>query len=455
MNDVIVIGAGIAGLTAAYRLRRQGWDVLVLEEKSVPGGNIRTLEVGGFRVETGPHSFMGSSEHVWRLVQELDLSEEVEEAAKVGEKRYVLRDSTLHPLPLSPWSFLTTRLLSFKGRMRMAAEPFVKGGARENETAWEFFRRRFGEEAARYIMSPFISGIYAGDIHTLGARAAFPKFWRFEFESGSMVRGAIKYMRAKKKRLKAEGLEVKSGMFSFRGGLGKLTRKLAETLDGLIECEVSVDSVTAGSQGLMVRAQGREYAARQVVLAVPPGRASAIVRGAARQAADLLDSIPMVPVTLVHWSLPEGIALPRGFGFLVPRSEGVRLLGTLFPSQLFSLRSPAGKQLMATFYGGALDPAAASLSDGEIADLVKLEHEKILGAKLEGMEVVAILRSPTAIPQLLPDHPEKIELIKAELGSTLPGLVLAGNYLTGVGMEHAAESGFSAAAELLSLTGRS
>jgi len=444
MNDVMVVGAGIAGLTAAHCLRRRGLGVLVLEEQGRPGGNITTLDVSGFRVERGPHSFMGSSEFVWRLTHELGISADVEEAADVGKNRYILRSSRLHALPLSPWSFLASGLLSFRGKMRVAAEPFVKSGAKEDETAWDFFLRRFGKEAATYIMSPFISGIYAGDIHSLGARAAFPKFWGFEKESGSMIRGALKYMKAKRKRLKAEGLEIKKGMFSFKGGLGSITRKLAEQLDGDLKCGVAVDSIAGDGDGLLVRTGGEELRARRLVLAVPPGRAAAILKASAPDAAALLASIPMVPVALVHWSLPREAPTPRGFGFLVPRSEGVRVLGTLFPSQLFSGRAPEGRQLMASFYGGALDPDAASLPDQDLLALLKAEHAKILGHDLEGAEVVAVLRSPTAIPQLLPDHPEKIARVKALLANALPGLVLAGNYLTGVGMEHAAESGFAA-----------
>ena len=444
MHDAIVVGGGIAGLTAAWELRRAGKDVILLEREETPGGNIRTLEVGEYRCERGPHSFMGSSEYVWRLVEELDAAEDIEAAAPAGNNRYILRDGRLHALPMSFGSFVGTGLLSFCSKMRLGMEPFIGGGARDEDTAWDFFKRRFGEEAATYIMSPFVSGVYAGDVTTLGAKAAFPRFWQFEKDSGSMIMGARRYMKAKKKRLKEAGIEYKKGLFCYRGGFGGLTAAVAEKLGDRVKLNHAATAIRKVEGGLEVVAGGSTFTALSVVLTTPPNHAAELLEAQLPLAAPLLRTIPMAPVTLIHWrSTNSPDEIPAGFGFLVPRITGVRLLGTLFPSQLFSGRAPEGHQLFASFYGGATDAGAMEMNDNQLVELLLQEHREIFGLELKEVEVMKTLRYSAAIPQLLPEHPDTVAELSEVVG-TLPGLFLAGNYLTGVGVEAAVESGYAA-----------
>jgi oxygen-dependent protoporphyrinogen oxidase len=446
MHDVIVIGGGIAGLTAAWRLRRDGRSVLVLEEQAQPGGNIRTIGRDGFRMEIGPHSFMGSSENVWRLIDELDMEEAVEPAGAASKNRYIYRDGRLLPLPMDPLSFLRTPLLSARAKLRLCAEPLIPNGARDSDTAWDFFRRRFGEEAATYIMSPFVSGIYAGDVRRLGARAAFEKFWRFERESGSMILGAVKYMRRKRKRLARSGGTPRRGLYTFRGGLGRITDRLARDLGEGLCTGVSVERIEARGDGWAVRGDGGEWSAPAVVVAVPPHRAADILAGPLPEIEKGLRSIPMAPVALVHWSpAPGEDGFPDGFGFLMPRLYPLRVLGTIFASRLFTGRAPEGHLLFSSFYGGMQDPEAAALPAADLEALVHREHREIFGNGMAPPRILEVLRYPGAIPQLLPGHPEIVAGIEEAMART-PGLFTAGNYLTGVGMEHAVQSGFRAAA---------
>ncbi len=444
--DVVVVGGGIAGLTAAWYLKKAGKSVQVLESRDRPGGNVCTVEVpGGYRVESGPNSFMGSSEFIWKLIESAGLEEGTEKAAAAADNRYIFRDGRLTPLPLSAWKFLTSRLLSFKGKWGLAMEPFKKNGAQPDETAWDFFVRRFGEEAATYIMSPFISGVYAGDIHQLGARAAFAKFWHFENDHGSMIRGAMKFMKAKKRRFKEEGREYKKGLYTMKGGLGVLPTHIADSLGEGIAYNQTVTSIVSNGGRFEVSTDSEAYRASSVVVAVPPGPASLVLKSISSEASNLLSGVPMVPVALAHWSVKgEPKDFPSGFGFLVPRVTGVRLLGTLFPSQLFSGRAPEGAPLMASYYGGALDNEAATMPDEDLKALLIEEHEKIFERKLPELEMFKVMRVREAIPQLIPGHTERIEALLSNI-SSIPGLFLAGNYLYGVGIENAVQSGTEAA----------
>jgi len=449
MAEVVIIGGGIAGLTAAYKVRRAGHEVRVLEAQALPGGNVRTIVRDGFRMEIGPNSFMGSSEYLWRLAGELGLEDLAEPAQSASRNRYIYRDGRLHPLPMGAWSFLTTPLLSWRAKFRVAAEPLIPGGAVESETAWQFFCRRFGTEAATYVMSPFVSGIYAGDVTRLGARAAFTKFWQFEKDSGSMIRGAMKYMRAKRRRLEREGVAPRRGLFSFRGGLGLVTDRLAQALDGCVRTGVQVESIRCSRGRILIQAGGQECRGDAAILAVPPQSAAAILAETVPGAFDTLNRIPMAPVALVHWTsaLPPS-SFPSGFGFLMPRLYDLKVLGTIFSSQLFSGRAPADKALFSSFFGGMQNPDTAELPDDELEDLVGREHERIFHLPVGQPETLQILRYRGAIPQLLPDHPERISNVLKE-AACLPGLYLAGNYLTGVGIEHAVQSGFDAAGRCL------
>ncbi len=448
MHDVVVVGGGIAGLTAAWDLTQAGLDVKVIEESSQAGGNISTVGAQDYRMESGPHSFMGSAENVWRLLEELGINEDVVAAAAVSNNRYILRNGKLHALPMGAWAFLTTGLLGCGAKLSLMCEPFKRNGAREEDTAWDFFKRRFGEEAATYIMSPFISGVYAGDIRQLGALAAFPKFWNFEKDSGSMIRGAMKYMKAKRRRLKAEGKPYRKGLFSLPGGLGGITAKLAERLGPAVETGSLIENMVALPGGVEVRSGDRIWQGRAALMAVPPNRGAEILENSLPAAAAALRRIPMVPVAVLHWRCDNPAAdLPQGFGFLVPRVEGVRLLGTLFPSQLFGDRAPAGSHLQASFYGGALDRAAYDMDDASLTELMRAEHEAAFGVTLKGLQVLRIVRHPYAIPQLTPEHPATVAALRLAV-SEIPGLSLAGNYLTGVGIEQAVESGYVAASEV-------
>jgi len=449
MAEVLVVGGGAAGLTAAFKIWRAGHRVRVLEARDAAGGNVRTVDSEGFRMETGPHGFMGSSEHIWRLARELGIESAIERAGAGSRRRYIYRDGGLHPLPVDPVSFLRTSLLSMRGKLRLCMEPFVPGRATEMETAWHFFCRRFGVEAATYIVSPFVSGIYAGDVERLGARAAFARFWQFERETGSMILGALKHMREKRKRLAREGLNARRGLFSFDSGLGRLTSALARNLEGHIETRTRVETLRFAGDRIRVRADGHELAADAVVLAVPPPEAAGILAGELPGAAECLRKIPMAPVALVHWTCSLELSpFPSGFGFLVPRLYGLQILGTIFTSQLFAGRAPAGSLLLSSFFGGMLDPGRAAASDGELETLIRSEHARILGRPVAQPRVLRVMRYPGAIPQLLPDHPERMARVRLE-GSRIPGLSLAGNYLTGVSLEHAVESGLRAAQDCL------
>lgn len=451
MHDVIVIGGGIAGLTCAWQLRKAGAKTLLLERLPRPGGNVRTENDQGFLVEQGPHSFPGYSSHVWRLLVELDLESEVIAARPEASKRFVYRDGKLHVIPRGPFSFLATDLLSLRGKARLLMEPFVRGRPQIDDSAEQFFIRRFGAEATRYLAVPFVSGVYAGDVAQLEARAAFPLFWRFEQESGSMILGACKYFwrRARKKdTLDPAGPPTRNALYSFRSGLGRLVERISKIVGDAIVCDCAAQRIARHGGQWRVESPRGTWMADELVIAVPPPEAARLLEELWPEIAQQLREIVMAPVAVVHLGFDqETEKVPAGFGFLIPRHYGMRSLGTVFTSRLFDARAPEGVQLLSTFVGGILDPHAIQKSDAELEAIVRQDLTCILGIEATPC-YRRILRHPCAIPQFTRGHLERITYVRQHLAAH-PDLVLAGNYLTGVAMNEAVHSGYAAAANIL------
>src|SRR5215470_13201810 len=189
-NQVIVIGAGISGLSCAYHLQQLGLPVLLLESSARVGGLIGSYEDDGFLFESGPQSFQGT-ETILELIRQLGIEKELQ-TADPAAPRYVLLHGRLRKIPMTPQALLTSTLLSPTSRWKVLSEPFRRtrppGG---EETVGEFVRRKFGHEILEYLVAPFVSGVYAGDPEKLSLKAAFPSLDEWERAHGSVLRGAM------------------------------------------------------------------------------------------------------------------------------------------------------------------------------------------------------------------------------------------------------------------------
>ncbi|HUU02126.1 MAG TPA: protoporphyrinogen oxidase [Myxococcota bacterium] len=450
--EVIVIGGGIAGLACATKLKAAGIDVLVLEKEDLPGGNVRTEMVAGFKIERGPHTFMPSADDIFDLVKMAGLESQLLPSRPTAKKRFIVRGGKMHMVFSGPGSFVTSRLLSLRGKLKLMGEPFrTRRRGQPGETASRFFERRFGPEAARVLAGAFISGVYAGDPEKLSAADAFPLFWRFEHEAGSMIRGALRLRKQRRVESRRRGESVQQrprGLLSFREGLGQLTMALAKGLGDHCLTSAPVESISRTQDGFAIESAGGTMIANKIVLAAPPQAAARIVHGLDRPLADELLAVPMAPVAVVQLGFAARAAeVPDGFGFLAPRGEGVRSLGVLFPARLFDGRTPKEGDLLIGFTGGMLDAEAMELDDDALIDIV-LEDLRHLCGFGDKPVLARVARYAHAIPQLVVGHAERLERIRTRL-ETLPGLQLAGNYLLGVGMKDAVASGFAAARSVL------
>ena len=430
-RDVLVVGAGISGLTAAFHLLRGGLDVAVVEAAGRVGGAIRTLRQDGWTFEQGPNTVLESRPAVGRLIREAGLEERKVTASPAARKRYLWKGDRLVPLPSGPGSFLTTPLFPVSAKLRLLREPFIgRPPEGTEESIAQFVRRRLGLAFLDYAVGPFVSGVYAGDPERLSVRWAVSRIYALERDHGGLIRGAI----AKRKGA-GSGFGPGGGMISIDGGLEELPRWLAEVVEEVrpgVECR----SVRVGVGGFAVETDAGTLRAREVVLAVPADALAAILAEASGGRSRAFAEIPYAPVVVASYGFRrEDVRHPLdGFGFLVPRKESlrssIRILGGLFPSTLYPDRAPEGHVAIAAFAGGRTDPGIVDLDDDALHATLLADLDRALG--LTGDPVVRHLtRWPRAIPQYELGHGRFVDLARA-LERELPGLHLAGNLLGGV-----------------------
>jgi oxygen-dependent protoporphyrinogen oxidase len=444
--EAIVVGAGIAGLAAAVELQQHLQDVLVIDPSDRPGGVMRTDHVGGYVIERGPNTFQVKAPMLASLRRD-GLDPLLLRALPASRLRCIYHGGHLVRVPMSPVGLVRTPLLSARGKWRLLAEPFVRRGDGGVESVAEFAGRRLGREAVDNLVGPFLTGVYAGDEQQLGAEAVFGSLVENERRAGSITAGLVAGL------FRRRGPKGLRGIHSATEGLGPFARGLSELL---------VEPPALGSSVSGVRREGGEWTVdvsgaggvsrlrtRRLVVAAPSREAAEILRSASPEAAAELESISYAPIVGVPVGIkPQDVRTPiEGFGFLVPRSAGVRLLGCLFMSQLFPGRAPSGCELLQCLLGGLRWPEAFDLPDDVIADQVRADLDRVLGLAGDP-EILAVTRWPRAVAQPDRDHVRRVARIRAHLADQ-PGLALAGSYVAGVSVPDSFASGVAAAHEIL------
>ncbi len=473
MQRVVIIGGGIAGLTTALYLRDRaaelpgGLELSILEAGSRVGGNIRTDYCDGFIVERGPNGYLDNVPATAALVERLGLTSEVQKADDRAAKRYLYRDGRLHLLPTGPLAFLRSRVLSPRGRARLLLEPLArrKPAGVLDETIHDFASRRIGSEAADVLIEAMVSGIFAGDTRKLSLASTFPKLATMEAEHGSLTRGMLATMRARRsttgKQTRAGGPTGPGGtLTSFRRGIQTLTDRLSSGLDGEIHlnCEVTGIEPTALAERTtrwhLDTTTGQTFDADAIVVAIPAAKAAPLLTGVDLTLGETLAQIPtasLVVIALGYDGAVIGDPLD-GFGFLIPRGEGLRSLGCLWDSSIFPGRAPEGKALMRVMIGGAHDPEAAELDDESLLGIAAKDLETTM--ELTATPILSrVYRHPVGIAQYVRGHRARLDTIHERLGEQ-PGLWLTGSSFDGISMNACIEQAKSRAQEILSFLKR-
>jgi protoporphyrinogen/coproporphyrinogen III oxidase len=468
---VVVVGGGISGLAAAYTLARARRDGKPVEEiliESAPrlGGVIQSEQVEGCVVEAGPDSFLAEKPEAAALARDLGLGDLLVGSNDRERRTYILHRGKLESLPdglmlLVPtriWPMISTPLLSFSAKLAMASEWFQgsRQGAPQDESVADFVDRHFGREMLDNIADPLLAGVYGGDSTRLSVRSVLPRFWKMEQEHGSLTRATL---RAMKRRKKENSSEKPSLFMTITGGLSQLTSRLAAQAESsriLVGRSVEgIDAVT-GSSGVRYRvrvAGGTTFDAAGVILAVPAFAAAKMLFPLNRALASELAEIPYTSAITVSLGFDEKQVenLPPGFGFLVPAKENRRLLAATFVHRKLPQSVAEGSAMVRCFLGGARDPEVMGLNDEEVLSNVRRELKEILDLTAEP-RFVRIHRWPNSMAQYVLGHDARQGAIQREL-KKLPGVFLAGNAYSGIGISDCIRTGKAAAEAALHLIG--
>ena len=426
--DVVVAGAGLGGLATAEAIQRLNphLQIRCLEANERAGGVISTVHDRGFVIEQGPAGFLNKYGAVKGLAAELGLRDQLIPSDETQRIRWIRHNGLLKRFPLNVPSFLSTDLISWRGKARMLTEPF-RSRYEGEETVAAFATRRLGREAADILVAPIVSGIYAADAGQVSLQASLPHLAALEGKGRSLLASF----------LKASG--TVRPLMTFEGGCGRIIDSLKERLGERVVCSAPIQSIRrrAGSFELHVGGPNpRVMRARAVACATPAHATSDFIKSLDSEIAFLLSQVRYASVAVVSLGYRRtDVSHPlNGFGYLVPRCEDTPVLGVQWSSSIWpDHRAPKGSCLLRLFMGGAPNPLLAHESEQVLAELATDELRARFGVKAPPL-ACHVKRHIEAMPQYLLQHHERTTRIEQRCQSH-EGLFIGGNGLRGLGMD--------------------
>lgn len=461
-GSVVVVGGGIAGLSAALDLVRRGCAVTLVEASPRFGGKIETVRRDGFVLEAGPDSFITRKPRALELVRELGLEDRLLPTRPEGRRVYLLRRGRLMELPdglamVAPTklaSFLKTPLLSWRGKLRAGLDLVLPARrSTEDESLGAFVRRRLGPEMLEKLVGPLLAGIHSTDADELSLQATFPMFAEMERTRGSLIR-ALRAERAHR-----EGHpSATSPRVSLKGGLEELVTALVARLerDGVRMLPGRAVETLTALEGLREEAwrvdldRGESLAADAVVLATPARVAATLVEKTRPKLAwelRQLRAATTVTVSLAYrrTDIPGSL---DAYGFVVPRSEGRWITACTYTSAKLDHRCPPDHAVLRAFLGGPVGEDGLAreerVDDDEVVRRVREDLGSILGISARPT-TTEVRRFDAGSPQYGVGHGERVARLETLTG---PGLALAGCAYHGVGIPDCVASGAKAAERL-------
>ena len=442
---IVIAGGGITGLAAAFELAQRGVDFLLFEAAPHLGGLIRTEHAGGFTIDAGPDSLLAQKPAAIQLCDAIGLSAQLM-PTKPPRTAFVLRGGRLYPLPSPsvlgiPTSLAALRrydLLDWPARVRVAMEPFVGIEPSGDESVAAFFRRRFGASTVDLIAEPLLGGIHAGDVEQLSMSSVFPRLIDAARQPGGVARNLGGAPRA-----------TGDGLFrALRGGMGDLVNGIERSLPPQsVHTSTPVTGVERAGAGWTVTAGARRIDCAAVLLATPAHAAARLVRPIDSEAAQLCASVPYVSTTSVAlaWKRAEVAHPLAGSGFVVARRyNDARITACTWVSSKWEHRAPADRVLIRAFAGGAHDPRAVDLHDGQLIEMAIRDLTPILGISA-APSLTRVFRARDAGAQHHVGHAARIATLTRRLSAT-PGLFVAGSGFESIGIPDCVANGRRVAA---------
>ncbi|GMI86869.1 MATERNAL EFFECT EMBRYO ARREST 61 [Hibiscus trionum] len=477
---VAVIGAGVSGLSAAYKLKSQGLHVTVFEAEERAGGKLRSVSREGLIWDEGANTMTESEIEVRSLFDDLGIQDK-QQVPIAQNKRYIVRNGVPVMLPSNPIALFTSNILSAKAKFQIILEPFLRkksdaskaSDAYNQESVGGFFQRHFGQEVVDYLVDPFVGGTSGGDPESLSMRHSFPELLDLEQRFGSIIVGAFKSkLSAKREDLEEAKTSVKRkalrGSFSFQGGMQTLADMLSKNLSkDELKLKSKVLSLSYHHDGKSTldnwslsyasdrdkRSQGSSFDAVIMTAPLCNVKEMEITKGGKVFPLNFIPEVSYVPLSVIITTFKkENVKKPlEGFGVLVPSKEqqnGLKTLGTLFSSVMFPDRAPNNLYLYTTFVGGSQNKELANASTDELKHIVTSDLRQLLGVEGEPTFLNHFYWSK-AFPIYGRNYASVLEAIE-KMERDLPGFFYAGNHRGGLSVGKSIASGCKAADHVIS-----
>ena len=458
MKRVAIVGGGVAGLTAAYELARlarggAGVQGVLFEASTRVGGIVETVREGGFVIECGPDAWVTEKPWARELAEELGLGDEVISSNDASRRTYVLIDGRLQAMPGRMRMMVPVDLEELNGSDMFSeeakqayrdeverADELRASAPTQDENVAEFVRRHFGDEVLDKLGRPLLSGVFGGDVAKLSVRAVMAPFVAMEREHGSLIVALQSRVGATK---------TEPVFTTLRSGLGTLIDRMVATIpNDWIRLSAEIQFVSYGEEGWLVGTSRGVERFDAVMMAAPVDVARGLLEPIDERMGRLME-MDSSSAVVVGFGISDAakMALPPGFGFLVPPGPDSLLLACTFVDQKFVDRVPAGGRLLRAFFGGKAAERLMGCRNDEAAAVARMELARILGP-LPEPQMAVVRRWTRSLPQYAVGHLERMAEL-SDRTQRLKGLWLLGNGYRGVGLPDLVRDARAAARQIV------
>ncbi|KAJ3675434.1 hypothetical protein LUZ60_004476 [Juncus effusus] len=474
VKSVAVVGGGVSGLAAAYKLKAKGINVIVFESEGRAGGKLRSNSDGGFLWDEGANTMTESEKEVGCLIDDLGLRDK-QQFPLSQHKRYVVKNGKPEMLPSGPISLIKSSILSTQSKIKLFMEPFMwkpNNSAKvsseiSKESVGNFFERHFGKEIVDYFIDPFVAGTNGGDPESLYMPYAFPQLWDLEKKYGSVIIGAIlSKIKSKNGDKMKQNKRNTSASFSFHGGMQVLVDSLSKEIGDsnlklnskVLSLAYNYDknssngtwSISCDTRDASTKNLTKKQSFDAIIMTAPLScvKDMKFSKGKSPFVIDFLPKVTYLPLSVFVTAFKkENVKNPlEGFGVLVPSKEqqnGLKTLGTLFSSMMFPDRAPSDQHVYTTFIGGSRNKDLAGASFDVLKEIVSSDLRKLLGAEGQPTFIKHVYWK-NAFPLYGRDYNLVLEAID-KMEENLPGFFHAGNHKDGLAVGKAIASGSKSA----------
>ena len=443
--NITIVGAGIAGLSAAFELQQSGFEVMLLEGSERLGGKILTSEIEGFNIDAGPDSFLTRDPEMRELCFSLGVGDEL--VPPTGKSAKVWVDGEMHNLPkrhflgvpLDLDELDELSLLTEEGAKRAKLDLTLPDNKpKEGETVGSLIRRRLGDEVMDRLVGPLLGGINAGDADDLCLESGVPQLFNASQGDSSLVRSVQDF-------LKNQNRDPASPVFlTHPDGLETVVKRLEQAIDSDIRRNERVTSVEISDNSIVVKGS-QEYQSDAVILCIPAFGAAKILHGSCPNTSNLLAGIQYASMAFITFAFNKGdVSEFNGSGFLVGRDEDLLTTACSWTSEKWAHLKNNDTVFLRLSVGRFDDTEALDMEDDTLIEKLKGELATLTGIKANPI-ATRVTRWPYSFPQYELGHGEKVNAIRQQVAVEMPGMYLAGSPFKGIGLSACIRDGIDQA----------